>query len=298
LMSGRCVTILGCRLKEKSSQEISTTRELNEGVRNLSQQVLLCAKKLRPSVDFLVELSKILVLSSGCDALELWLMEQGACSCWEATRKPVRFCRLGNKTCDELEPLIAEGLSCSDDSRQTRLASYAGDYRSLVSVPLTVGDEIIGMMLLKSKTQGFFNRAELGFFRDISPVVAISLAYHRVQLEQRERVKELTCLYEIARTAANPHAAVDEVLVEILHYLPPAWQYPELTAARIILDNREYSRGGFRKARHVQTSDIVVSDVKRGVVEVAYIEASCRNNFCTPTGWPPSASLPRAWRMS
>jgi two-component system NtrC family sensor kinase len=93
-----------------------------------------------------------------------------------------------------------------------------------------------------------------------------------VQLEQRERVKELTCLYEIARTAANPHAAVDEVLVEILHYLPPAWQYPELTAARIILDNREYSRGGFRKARHVQTSDIVVSDVKRGVVEVAYME--------------------------
>jgi signal transduction histidine kinase len=212
------------------------------------------------------------VLSSGCDALELWLMEQGACSCWEATRKPVRFCRLGNKTCDELEPLIAEGLSCSDDSRQTRLASYAGDYRSLVSVPLTVGDEIIGMMLLKSKIQGFFNRAELGFFRDISPVVAISLAYHRVQLEQRERVKELTCLYEIARTAANPHAAVDEVLVEILHYLPPAWQYPELTAARIILDNREYSRGGFRKARHVQTSDIVVSDVIRGVVEVAYME--------------------------
>lgn len=270
-MSAGCEIILVYRLEEKTIHAAPTADELNESVRDLSQQVLLCAKKLRPSVDFLVELSGILVRFSGCDALELWLMEKGVCSCWEATRKPARFYRLGNQPCEEMELVIAEGLYRTDDPRQTRLAAYAGDYRSLVSVPLTVGDETIGMLLLKSTTPRFFGSAASGVFRGISPVVAISLAYHRVQLEQRERVKELTCLYEIARTAASPQNELGEVLAGIVQCIPPAWQYPDLAAARILLDGREYSQGAFNDARHVQASDIVVDDVRRGVVEVAYV---------------------------
>jgi two-component system NtrC family sensor kinase len=271
-MSAGCVIILGNDLEEKIPQEAPDTNELNRNVRKLSQQVLLCAKKLRPSVDFLVELSEILVTFAGCDALELWLMEKDVCSRWEATRKPARFYRLGNKSCEDLEPMIVEGLSCTDNPQQTRLASYADDHRSLVSVPLTVGDEIVGMMLLKSKTRGFFDRRALDVFRDVSPVAAISLAYHRVQLEQRERVKELTCLYEIARTAANPQSDVNDILTGIVHCIPPAWQYPDLTAARIVLDGREFSQGNFNLARHVQSSDIVVGNVNRGVVAVAYLQ--------------------------
>jgi signal transduction histidine kinase len=223
-------------------------------------------------VEFLAELSEILVLFTGCDTLELWLIEKDACSCWETTKKPVRFYRLDNKPLEELEPMMAEGLTCTDDPRQTKLAPYAGDHQSLASVPLTVGNETVGIMLLKSKTRGFFKRETPGILRDISPVVAISLAYHRVQLEQRERVKELTCLYEIARTAADPQSEVDEILRGIANCIPPAWQYPDLTVARIVLDGREFSRGDLGRARHVQTSNIVVGDVRRGVVEVAYVQ--------------------------
>jgi signal transduction histidine kinase len=271
-MSAGRESILEDDLETERSQDLTTADGLNRSVRALSQQILLCAKKLRPSVDFLAELTETLVSFAGCDALELWLLEKDLCSCWEATRSPVRFYRLENKSRKKLEPMIAEGISCSDDPRQTKLSTHMGDFQSLVSVPLAVGDETTGMMLLKSKTYGFFGPSAISVFRDISPVVAISLAYHRVQLEQRERVKELTCLYEIARTAATPRSEVDEVLTGIVQCIPPAWQYPDLAAARIVLDGREYSQGAFNQARHVQSSEIVVGDIKRGVVEVAYLQ--------------------------
>jgi signal transduction histidine kinase len=253
---------------------LGSADESEEGAWSLSQKVLLCAKKLRPSVDFLIDLSEVVVSFSACDTLELWLKEKekDICSCWEATRNPSRFYRLGNKPYDELEPLLQWGLGSTDEPQQTEMAPYAGDYGSIASVPLAVGDEVIGLMLLKSMNRGFFDPAALKLFRDISPVVAISVAYHRVQLEQRERVKELTCLYEISRTAASPQTDVDEILAGIVKFFPPAWQYPEATAARIVLDGREYIQGDFIAARHVQASDVIVGELRRGVVEVAYLE--------------------------
>ena len=52
----------------------------------------------------------------------------------------------------------------------------------------------------------------------------------------RERVKELTCLYGIAQIAGQPGASLNEILQGIAELLPPAWQYPEITFAKITFD--------------------------------------------------------------
>lgn len=88
----------------------------------------------------------------------------------------------------------------------------------------------------------------------------------------RERVKELSCLYGIAQIAARPNVSLDDILQSIAELLPPAWQYPEITVARIILDGRTYSATAFRESARKQTSDIVVAGILRGTVEVAYCE--------------------------
>ena len=64
----------------------------------LSHQILLCAGRGRPTVEFLNELTELLLSSSGFDELELWLLESRNCSRWEATRKPRRFLRLDDAT--------------------------------------------------------------------------------------------------------------------------------------------------------------------------------------------------------
>jgi len=91
-----------------------------------------------------------------------------------------------------------------------------------------------------------------------------------VEAALRERVKELTCLYGIAQIAGRPEISLEEFLRGIVELLPPAWQYPEITFARIVLDGHSYSTPGFRACRQKQTADIVVSGARRGVVEVDY----------------------------
>jgi len=86
----------------------------------------------------------------------------------------------------------------------------------------------------------------------------------------QERVKELTCLYHLVQLAERPGITLGEILQGIAELLPPAWQYPEITSARIVLDDRPYATPRFTDGVHKQSADIVVRGHRRGAVEVTY----------------------------
>ncbi len=87
-----------------------------------------------------------------------------------------------------------------------------------------------------------------------------------------ERVKELTCLYGMAQIASQPDMSLEEIIQGIVELLPPAWQYPEIAFARIILDEISYTTQGFRECSQKQTAEIIAGDVPKGVVELVYVE--------------------------
>ncbi len=87
----------------------------------------------------------------------------------------------------------------------------------------------------------------------------------------RERVKELTCIYGVAKSLRE-HDTLDTSLLDIVELLPPAWQYSRITRAKIILDGREYVSEPFEETDRKQTSDIVVGGERVGSVEVYYME--------------------------
>jgi signal transduction histidine kinase len=76
----------------------------------------------------------------------------------------------------------------------------------------------------------------------------------------------------MAQIAGSPGISVEEILQETVALLMPAWQYPEITSARIVLDGRAYAAAGFRESPDSQRADIVVEGVPRGLVEVVYLE--------------------------
>jgi len=88
----------------------------------------------------------------------------------------------------------------------------------------------------------------------------------------RERAKELSCLYRISRIFEEAADAPDEVWQRIAALIPPAWQYPQIAAARIVLDGRRYETPGFREGGPRQMSEVVVEGTCRGTVEVVYTE--------------------------
>lgn len=88
----------------------------------------------------------------------------------------------------------------------------------------------------------------------------------------RERVKELTCLYGLVQLVERPGLSLAEILRGAADLLPGAWQYPEVAAARITLDENVYATREFVEGAQVQKAPLVVGGRRRGSVEVAYIE--------------------------
>ena len=88
----------------------------------------------------------------------------------------------------------------------------------------------------------------------------------------RERVKELSCLYSLAKLIERPGISLEEILEGIVKLLPPAWLYTEITSARIILNGQTYSTPNFRDGGQRQIANIVINEEQRGVVEVVYLE--------------------------
>ena len=88
----------------------------------------------------------------------------------------------------------------------------------------------------------------------------------------QERVKELTCLLRMAEIAGKPGISMEAILQQTTALLIPAWQYPEIASARVVLDGQVHAAPGFRQSPYTQRADIVVHDVNRGFVEVVYFE--------------------------
>lgn len=150
--------------------------------------------------------------------------------------------------------------------------SLATDYASLAIIPLVVGEEIVGLLQLASRQQYFFTEYEVAFFEGFAQTLGVMLLNQRARAALRERVKELECLYGIARVVDEPEISLDGVLAKIAALLPPAWQYPDITQGRIVLDGQPYGTAGFRESPHKQTADIVVGGKRRGGIEVVYTE--------------------------
>lgn len=92
------------------------------------------------------------------------------------------------------------------------------------------------------------------------------------EIALRERIKELTCLYGISQLALQRELSLNKLLEQILKLIPPAWQYPEITAARIILDNHTYITPRFEETPYRQAENININKKRRGLIEVFYLE--------------------------
>jgi signal transduction histidine kinase len=275
----------------------------------VARRILRYANRGLPRVEFLRRVSNVLMDFSGCDAIELRLKDPELHYSWEAskqTKESFRFTILGNpatslrgvarmpspKNPVGLERLYQDVLrsrlipSSPFSTRQrsfwtgdthkpmrhggTIRAALGGLYRSLAVMRFTVDDRTVGLLQLKSLQPDYFTREEVESFEGFAQTLGLAIANRRGQWALRERVKELTCHYGIARVAQRRDIPLDETLQDIVELLPPAWQYPEITTARILLDGRGHTTANFKEGPHRQVADILVGGTRRGRVEVFY----------------------------
>jgi len=112
----------------------------------------------------------------------------------------------------------------------------------------------------------------LASIRDFTELKRLEQGLRKQGSDLAERVKELSCLYRISKIIERPKASFEEMARGIVALIPPAWQYPDITCARIILNGQEFKTENFKETDWRQTSDIVVNGKQAGVLEVNYLE--------------------------
>jgi two-component system NtrC family sensor kinase len=220
----------------------------------LSESLLRSANRGAARIEFLTEISSLLLASLPFDALELRLQGRDMSYRWEYALRPVprsRFTVLGEESPASFAP---------------------GPYPSVVTADFAVEEGATGQLLLQSLRQNALAPGTLESCQAIARTVGLAMAGRQAHWALRERVKELTCLYGIGRIAQLPAIPLDDVLQRIAELLPPAWQFPAIACARIVLDQRVHATPGYRTGAHCQSAALMVNRKVRGVIEVVYVE--------------------------
>lgn len=110
----------------------------------------------------------------------------------------------------------------------------------------------------------------------------------KVEVALRERIKELNCLYGIAQLAERHMDSLEELLSDLVDFLPLSWQHPEIACARVVFGGITYKSKGFKVSNWRQSSRILMYGEAVGEVALFYLEE------CPPADEGPFLSEERA----
>jgi len=114
--------------------------------------------------------------------------------------------------------------------------------------------------------------ATLGYFKDITERKKAEEERLEALYSFKERVKELTCLYQIDNITRKKDITTEKILQEVAEIIPSAWQYSKVACARIVFETKEYRSKNFKNTKWCQQSDITTNNKKIGSVRMCYLE--------------------------
>lgn len=124
-----------------------------------------------------------------------------------------------------------------------------------------------------------FTQDDINFLQSVSNLLTDAIdrkqaedALLRKTHDLGERVKELNCLYSISKVIERLDISTEDMFQGVVNIIPPSWQYPEITCARIRIGNEAYITKNFQETTWRQTSNIVVQGEQIGEVDVFYLE--------------------------
>lgn len=94
----------------------------------------------------------------------------------------------------------------------------------------------------------------------------------RNERQLAERIKELSCLYAVARSVQQQDRPLPELLQEVINVVPQGWQFPEAAEVRIRLDDAVF--GDPTDLKDSMCADLLVDRMERGRITVSYPDAS------------------------
>jgi signal transduction histidine kinase len=231
-----------------------------------------------PRIDFIGRLARMLAEAVAGSPLELWA-DDGAW--WIRARvdrgHPPDVTRSGptvpNLNLDGV--CAAAGIEPTGREPGRVVARRLPDGAHDVSVvEIAVGDVSAGWVVVDHGVEDYLARRDVGLISRVAEALATAVVTQRAHAALRERVKELSCLYDVAQLARRADRPLPDLLGAMAGQLPHAWQYPEIASAHIELDGRRFGPTlPLAAVVAEQDAPVVVDGVPRGRVVVGYHDA-------------------------
>lgn len=93
-----------------------------------------------------------------------------------------------------------------------------------------------------------------------------------IEIALQERIKELNCLYGMARLAERHHDSMEDFLMHLVDFLPLSWKYAEFACARIIFKGEIFDSRKFGWTEWRQSARIRINGEAVGEVTIIYME--------------------------
>jgi PAS domain S-box-containing protein len=116
-----------------------------------------------------------------------------------------------------------------------------------------------------------FLRNEKGNLETVLSFVSDITEQRQANHHLKERVKELKTLYNVSQHLTTPGKSMEDVFSRLPDLLPPGWQFPDSSAARLTIFGKSYQTSNYRQSKYLQAMDIRVGNRDVGNLEVAYL---------------------------
>jgi len=234
-----------------------------------------------PEANALGVLADAILRVTSSTSIEIWLEGIDGASRWrfpggcpEST--PSRLLSGDEGIAERVARALSPALLLGESAARTPAGSiWAPDE---VLVPFKVAEGAEGALRLTRASLRPFELADLDSLEAIAGAVGSTLANRRTHAALVERVKELTCVYRIAQVAAGS-GSLAEALERIVGLLPPAWQHPDATTARIRVGDQVCQSPEFREGPHSLRAPIFSGGETVGWVEVFHGAAQASAPF-------------------
>jgi signal transduction histidine kinase/DNA-binding response OmpR family regulator len=188
-------------------------------------------------------------------------------------------CQKAFKTSGVL-PLRRSDLECGD----CPLLESGCDQKMILS-RLEYEGKIYGTLVVTLPEEIDIDKDELSLFNEVAGDLGFALhdiemsgdlKKTNIELQKQtqaldERLKEINCLYSIDETLAFIGINEREIFNEITALIQANWQFPKITAVRIIIRDQVYQTNNFKETKWFLSSDIQKDNIKEGRVEIFYL---------------------------
>ena len=118
-----------------------------------------------------------------------------------------------------------EPILCNDVTRDSRYRYYEplAETKAEISVPLCIGEWMLGVLDVQSERRGAFDESDLFVLQSLADLVAVSIQNAHLFRERERRIEELTTLNRIGETILSS-LDLDETLTAIMQRVNAVFQ--------------------------------------------------------------------------